>query len=75
MSRPKDAAAEDGDGALLSPGTELRVEIYTDERKAELLLANAVDERDHAWAVQEVRKLGIDPDTITERIRAGGKTS
>lgn len=49
------------------PATALPVEIYTDERKAEFLLSNAVDEQDYAWAVGEVRKLGIDPDTVPHR--------
>ena len=40
------------------------VEEYSAERKAEFLLSNAVDEQDYAWAVQEVRKLGIDPETV-----------
>ena len=51
-----------GGGVLIRPA--LPVEIYTDERKAEFLLSNAVDEQDYAWAVREVRKLGIDPDTV-----------
>ena len=46
---------------------DLPIEIYTDERKAEFLLSNAVDEQDYAWAVREVRKLGIDPDTVPHR--------
>jgi hypothetical protein len=40
------------------------VEIYTPERKAELLLSNAVDPKDYQAAVEEVRKLGIDPGDI-----------
>ena len=53
-----------GDGVLIRPAVALPVEHYTDERKAEFLLSNAVDEQDYAWAVQEVRKLGIDPETV-----------
>ena len=49
------------------PATALPVEIYTDERKAEFLLSNAVDEQDYAWAVGEVRKLGNRPDTVPHR--------
>ena len=52
------------DGVLIRPAVALPVEHYTDERKAEFLLSNAVDEQDYAWAVQEVRKLGIDPETV-----------
>ena len=47
------------------------VEEYSTERKAEFLLSNAVDEVDYAWAVREVRKLGVDPDAVLhERPRA-----
>lgn len=53
-----------GDGVLIRPAVALPVEIYTDERKAEFLLSNAVDEQDYA---REVRKLGIDPDTVPHR--------
>lgn len=56
-----------GDGVLIRPAVALPVEVYTDERKAEFLLSNAVDEQDYAWAVREVRKLGIDPDTVPHR--------
>jgi AbrB family looped-hinge helix DNA binding protein len=52
------------DGVLIRPAVALPVESYTDERKAEFLLSNAVDEQDYAWAVQEVRKLGIDPEAV-----------
>ena len=58
-----------GDGVLIRPA--LSVEIYTDERKAEFLLSNAVDEQDYAWAVGEVRKLGIDPNTVPHRRPTG----
>ena len=40
------------------------IEVYTPERKAEFLLSNAVDAADFAKAREEVRKLGLDPDTI-----------
>ncbi len=47
------------------------VEEYSAERKAEFLLSNAVDEVDYASAVQEVRKLGVDPEAVLhERPRA-----
>ena len=53
-----------GDGVLIRPAVAFPVEHYTNERKAEFLLSNAVDEQDYAWAVQEVRKLGVDPETV-----------
>jgi len=40
------------------------VEIYTPERIAEFLLSNAIDADDYADAVQEVRKLGFDPEKV-----------
>jgi hypothetical protein len=43
------------------------VERYTPERKAEFLLSNAVDEADYRKARKEVRKLGLDPDSIPHR--------
>ena len=35
---------------MTCPGVALPVEIYSEERKAEFLLSNAVDEQDYAWA-------------------------
>lgn len=55
---------EKADGVLLRPVVALPVEIYTDQRKAEFLLNSAVTPEDYSWAVKEVRKMGIDPETI-----------
>ncbi len=44
-------------GVLLRPAVLMPVEIYTPERKAEFLLANAVDAADRKEAEAEVRKL------------------
>ncbi len=52
------------EGVLLRPVVALPIEIYTPERKAEFLLNSAVTPEDYLWAVKEVRKLGIDPETI-----------
>ena len=52
------------DGVLIRPAVALPVEIYSDERRAEFLLTNAVDAQDYAWAREEVRKLGLDPDHV-----------
>jgi hypothetical protein len=43
------------------------VERYTPERKAEFLLSNAIDDDDYRKARKEVRKLGLDPDSIPHR--------
>ncbi|MDA8334669.1 MAG: AbrB/MazE/SpoVT family DNA-binding domain-containing protein [Peptococcaceae bacterium] len=53
------------EGILLRPAAVFSVEMYTPERRAEFLLNNAVDAEDYAWAVNEVRKLGLDPDKIS----------
>jgi len=52
------------EGVLLRPAVTLPLERYTPERKAEFLLNNAVTPEDYAWALREVKKLGIDPKTI-----------
>jgi hypothetical protein len=46
-------------GAIVVP-----VERYSPKRKAEFLLSNAVDEADYRQARKEVRKLGLDPDSV-----------
>ena len=43
------------------------VESYTDERKAEFLLNNAIDAADYEHAVKEVRKLGLSSRKIAHR--------
>ncbi len=63
-------AEETADGILIRPAVVVPVERYTAERKAEFLLANAVDESDYRKARKEVRKLGLDPDSIPHRPRA-----
>lgn len=52
------------EGILLRPAVALSVEVYTPERKAQFLLNNALTAEDYAWAVSEVRKLGLDPENI-----------
>ena len=62
--------AEDREeGILIRPAVAVPLEIYTPERRAEFLLSNAVDEEDYARAKEEVRKMGLDPDTIPHRRR------
>jgi len=55
------------EGVLLRPAVTLPLERYTPERKAEFLLNNAVTPEDYAWALEEVKKIGIDPKTIVHR--------
>src|SRR5262249_36956439 len=56
-------------GVLLRPAAVVPVEIYTPERKADFLLANAVDAKDRKAAEREVRKLGLDPARVRRRPR------
>jgi AbrB family looped-hinge helix DNA binding protein len=60
-------AEEKADGILIRPAMVIPVERYTPERKAEFLLSNAIDQADYRKARKEVRKLGLDPDTISHR--------
>ena len=55
------------DGVLIRPAVVLPVERYTPERKAEFLLSTATTEQDYQRARKEVKKLGVDPDTILHR--------
>ncbi|HKJ91631.1 MAG TPA: AbrB/MazE/SpoVT family DNA-binding domain-containing protein [Longimicrobiales bacterium] len=60
-------AEETPEGILIRPAVTVPIELYGPERKAELLLSNAVDAEDYARAVKEVRKLGLDPAEIPHR--------
>ncbi len=57
-------AEEKENGILIRPAIVVPVERYTPERKAEFLLTNAIDAVDYRKARKEVRKLGLDPDSI-----------
>jgi AbrB family looped-hinge helix DNA binding protein len=54
-------------GVLLRPAVVIPVEVYSQERKAELLMANAVGPADRKKAEAEVRKLGLDPRKLGGR--------
>ncbi len=60
-------AEESEYGVLLRPAAVLPLEIYTPERKAEFLLANAVDASDRKKAEADVRRLGLDPRKVRSR--------
>ena len=60
-------AEEREDGILLRPAVVVPVEKYTPERKAEFLLSNAITRTDYQRARTEVRRLGIDPDSVPHR--------
>jgi AbrB family looped-hinge helix DNA binding protein len=53
-------------GILIRPLTEL-IEEYTPQRRAELLLNNAVDEQDYQDAIAEVQRMGLEPASIPHR--------
>lgn len=55
------------EGILLRPTIALPLETYSPERRAEFLLSNAVDRRDYARAVREVKKLGLDREQVPHR--------
>jgi len=58
------------DGILIRPATVLPIEVYTPERRAEFLLNNAVDIDDYQRARAEVKRMGFDPDRITQLRRS-----
>ena len=55
------------DGILIRPAVVVPVERYTPARKAEFLLSNATTAADYEKARKEVRKLGINPDSVPHR--------
>ena len=55
------------DGILIRPAVAVPVEVYTPRRKAEFLLSNAIDADDYAWAVEEVRRMGLDSKAVPHR--------
>ncbi len=57
-------AEETPEGILIRPAITVPLEIYSPERKAEFLLSNAVDDADYQRALNEVRKMGLDPAKI-----------
>jgi AbrB family looped-hinge helix DNA binding protein len=52
------------EGILIRPAAIVPVEIYTPERKAEFLLSSAVTKADYRRARQDVKRMGLDPDSI-----------
>lgn len=55
------------DGILIRPAVIVPIERYTPERKAEFLLTNATDQADYQRIRKDVKKMGLDPDTIAHR--------
>ena len=55
------------EGVLIRPAVAVPLEVYTEERRAEFLLSNAVNEEDYARVREEVRAMGLDPDVVPHR--------
>lgn len=53
-------------GILLRPAiaTPVEPEVYTNLRKAQFLLSNAVDEEDYQAARRDVEAMGVNPDDV-----------
>lgn len=65
LEEGSDVLVEEAEGGILiRPAVTLAVERYPAERKAELLLNNAIDDEDYERAREEVERLGLDPDAI-----------
>ena len=64
-------AEEREDGVLIRPAVAIPLEVYTPQRRAEFLLSNATDAEDYARAVEEVRRMGLDPGAVAHRKPAG----
>ena len=52
------------DGIILKPATVMPIEIYTPQRRAEFLLSNTTNQQEYNEAVEEVKSMGLNPDTI-----------
>ena len=63
-------AEETPEGILIRPAMTVPIEVYSDERKAEFLLSNAVDAEDYRQAQEEVRPDGFGP--VEDRTRTAG---
>lgn len=52
------------DGLFLRPTSSLTRHTYSEQRRAEFLLANATDDEEYRQAVETVRAMGLDPNDI-----------
>jgi AbrB family looped-hinge helix DNA binding protein len=55
------------EGLLLRPVVTLPVEIYSPEKRAGILLNNAVTRSDYEKAAKAVVRMGLDPETIPHK--------
>lgn len=61
-------AEDTEEGILLRPAVAVPLEVYSNERKAEFLLSNAVDPEGYARAGEEIREMGLDPAAIPHQM-------
>ena len=52
------------DGILIRPAVAVPMEVYSEDRKAAFILSNATNEEDYERALDEVRRMGLDPEAI-----------
>lgn len=52
------------DGLFLRPASSLSRHTYSEQRRAEFLLANASDDEEYRRAAETVRAMGLDPSDI-----------
>ncbi|MBI1388637.1 MAG: AbrB/MazE/SpoVT family DNA-binding domain-containing protein [bacterium] len=57
-------AEEREEGVLIRPAVVFPIEKYSKERKAELLLSNAINLDDYNRILVEIRAMGLDPESI-----------
>jgi AbrB family looped-hinge helix DNA binding protein len=60
---------ESSRGLLLKPLRAYEVEVYTPERTAEFMLNNAVTAAEFDEAIEETRRMGLDPESLPHQPR------
>ena len=55
---------EGADCVVIRPAVTAPIEVYSPERRAAFLLENATDAEDYARVRDEVKRMGLDPDSI-----------
>lgn len=58
---------ERAEGILVRPAVAVPLERYDTRKRAEFLLNNAVDARDYAAAIEDVKRMGLHPASIPHR--------
>ena len=63
------AMEESPEGLLLKPVRAYEVEVYTPVRVAEFMLNNAVTASEFDEAIEETKRMGLDPESIPHQAR------